>query len=203
MTPDRVYSKQDIRKLIEASEPGSRNRLLVMVPALTGMRIGEVLGLTWPAVDLKAEKLEVRFNLADSDKGKPLMLQPPKTKKSRRTVPLPPELIHELKIWKLKCPKSEQDLVLAREDGEPYHRNAASKALDHAIAKAEITKRLTPHGLRHTFASLLLADSVPVPEVSALLGHKDSYVTWKVYAHFVKKESSAVQNLAASILAGT
>jgi integrase len=202
VTPDRVYSKQEIRKLIEASEPGSRDRLLVMVPALTGLRIGEVLGLTWPAVDLKFGKLDVRFNLADSDKGQPLLLQPPKTKKSRRTIPLPPELIHELKVWKLKCPKSDQDLVLAREDGEPYHRNTASKALDRAIATAEITKRLTPHGLRHTFASLLLADSVPVPEVSALLGHKDSYVTWKVYAHFVKKESSAVQNLAASILSG-
>jgi hypothetical protein len=38
------------------------------------------------------------------------------------------------------------------------------------------------------------------PEVSAILGHKDSYVTWKVYAHFCKKESTAVQDLAASIL---
>jgi len=91
---------------------------------------------------------------------------------------------------------------IAREDGNPYHRNAASDALDRAISKAEITKRLMPHGLRHTFASLLLADCVPVPEVSGLLGHKDSHVTWKVYARFVKKESSAVQNLAASILAG-
>ena len=44
---------------------------------------------------------------------------------------------------------------------------------------------------------------MPVAEVSALLGHKDSYVTWKVYAHFVRKESTAVQDLAASILAGT
>jgi integrase len=44
---------------------------------------------------------------------------------------------------------------------------------------------------------------VNVPEVSALLGHKDSYVTWKVYAHFVRKESKAVENLAASILSGT
>jgi hypothetical protein len=94
------------------------------------------------------------------------------------------------------------DLVFARDDGKPYHRNAASDALDTAITKAEI-KRLTPHGLRHTFASLLLADGVAVPEVSALLGHKDSYVTWKVYAHFVKKESNAVHNLAASILAGS
>jgi integrase len=75
--------------------------------------------------------------------------------------------------------------------------------LDQPIAKAEITKRLTPHGLRHSFASLLLANAVPVPEVSALLGHKDSYVTWKVYAHFVRKESTAVQDLATSILSGS
>jgi integrase len=199
----KLYSKEEIRKLIHATDPGSLERLFVMLPALTGLRIGEVLGATWPAIDLKAGKLHVRFNLADSDKGQPLVLQPPKTKTSRRTVPLPPELIDELKIWKLKCPKSEQDLVLARVDGEPYHRNAASKALDRAIAKAKITKRLTPDGLRHSFASLLLADGVAVPEVSALLGHKDSYVTWKVYAHFVRKESTAIQDLAASILAGT
>jgi len=49
-----------------------------MVPALTGLRIGEVLGLTWPVVDLKVGKLEVRLNLADTDKGQPLTLQPPK-----------------------------------------------------------------------------------------------------------------------------
>jgi len=96
------------------------------VPALTGLRIGEVLGLTWPNVDLKTAKLDVRLNLADSDKGKPLALQPPKTKSSWRTIPLPAELIHELRIWKLKCPKSEQDFVFAREDGKPYHRNAAA-----------------------------------------------------------------------------
>ena len=91
---------------------------------------------------------------------------------------------------------------LRHRGGKTISSKRRKKALDSAIVNAEI-KRLTPHGLRHSFASLLLADSVPVPEVSALLGHKDSYVTWKVYAHFVKKESSAVQNLAASILAGT
>jgi integrase len=179
VTPDKVYSKAEIKKLIEATESGSRDRLMLMVPALTGLRIGEVLGLTWPVVDLKVGKLEVRFNLADTDKGQPLTLQPPKTKSSRRTVALPPELTRELKIWKLKCPKSDLDFVFAREDGLPYHRKAASVTLDRAISTAEI-KRLTPHGLRHTFASLLLADGVPVPEVSALLGHKNSYVTWKV-----------------------
>src|SRR5262245_43920042 len=82
VTPDKVYGKAEIKKLIEATDLGSRDRLMVMVPALTGLRIGEVLGLTWPAVDLKAGKLSVRTNLADSDKGQPLLLQPPKTKTS-------------------------------------------------------------------------------------------------------------------------
>jgi Phage integrase family len=116
----------------------------------------------------------VRFNLADTDKGQPLALQPPKTKNSRRSGSIPAELVRELKVWKLKCPKSEQDLVFAHEDGKLYQRNAVSDALDTAISAAELEKRLTPHGLRHTFASLLLADNVPVAEVSALLGHKDS-----------------------------
>jgi integrase len=103
----------------------------------------------------------------------------PKPTAAGALFPSPPELTSELKIWKLKCPKSDLDFVFAREDGLPYHRKAASVTLDRAISTAEI-KRLTPHGLRHTFASLLLADGVPVPEVSALLGHKNSYVTWKV-----------------------
>jgi integrase len=121
VTPDKVYSKEEIRKLIHATTPGTIDRLFVMLPALTGLRIGEALGATWPAVDLKAGKFNVRLNLADNNKGEPLLLQPPKTKTSKRTIALPPELIHELKVWKLKCPKSELDLVFAREDGLAYH----------------------------------------------------------------------------------
>jgi len=200
VSPDEVYSKAELYKLINATESGTLDRLFVMVPALTGLRIGEVLGLTWPTVDLKARKLHVRLNLADTDKGQEPVLQPPKTKTSRRIIDIPAELIPELKVWKLKCPKSECDLVFATEEAKPYRRKTASNALDRAVTKADI-KRLTPHGLRHTFASLLLEAGVPAPEVSHLLGHKDSYVTLKVYAHFVRKESQAVQKLAASILA--
>jgi integrase len=100
VTPDKVYSKEEIRKLIHATTPGTIDRLFVMLPALTGLRIGEALGATWPAVDLKAGKFNVRLNLADNNKGEPLLLQPPKTKTSKRTIALPPELIHELKVWK-------------------------------------------------------------------------------------------------------
>jgi integrase len=113
---------------------------------------------------------------------------------------LPQELTRELKIWKLRCPLTERELVFPTEEGKPFHRKAVSKILDAAITKAEI-KRLTPHGLRHTFASLLLADGVPVTEASHLLGHKDSYITLRVYSHFIGEETHAVHNLATSILA--
>ena len=173
-----------------------------MVPALLGLRIGETLALTWPAIDLKAGTLRVISTLADSDKGEEPLFQSPKTKSSRRTLALPAELIRELKVWKLKCPNSERDLVFATADGKPYHRKSVSKILDRAIEAAKLEKRLTPHGLRHTFASLLLADGKPAPEVAAYLGHKDCGVTLKVYAHFVREETRAIHDLAASILAG-
>src|SRR5215204_28096 len=69
VSPDKVYSKEEVRKLIQATEPGSLERLIVMMPPLTGLRIGEVLGTTWSAVDLKRSKLDVRLNLADTGQG--------------------------------------------------------------------------------------------------------------------------------------
>jgi site-specific recombinase XerD len=65
---EEVYNKEELKKLIQATEPGSRDRIAVMIPSFTGVRIGEELGLSWPALDLKAEKLNVRLTRADSDK---------------------------------------------------------------------------------------------------------------------------------------
>jgi integrase len=173
---------------------------MVMVPALTGLRIGEVLGLTWPAVDFKANKIYVRLNLVDESKEKGgRQLRAPKSKSSRRTSDLPQELAHELKLWKLKCPRSEHDLVFATIDGKPLHRKAAMQIMDTAIKAAEV-KRLTLHKLRHTFASLLLSRGVAIPKVSTLLGHRDSVITLKTYAHFVQDKKNDVQELASSIL---
>ena len=137
--PDDVYSQEELQKLIGATAAGSLERVLVMTPALTGLRIGEVLGLTWPALDLKANKFHVRLNLVDTSKtngGR--QLRAPKSKSSRRSLDLPQELAHELKLWKLKCPRSEQELVFATIEGKPLHRKAAMQIMDAAITAAEI-----------------------------------------------------------------
>ena len=175
--PEQVYSEEELQELVGATAPGSLERALVMVPALTGFRIGEVLGLTWPAVDFKGNKIHVRLNLVDESKEKGgRQLRAPKSKSSRRSLDLPQELAHELKLWKLKCPRSEHDLVFATIEGKPLHRKAAMQIMDSAIEVAEV-KRLTLHKLRHTFASLLLSRGVAIPKVSNLLGHRDSVIT--------------------------
>jgi integrase len=197
--PDKVFTRAELGRLIQASE--GMIRTLVMVLAFTGLRIGEALALAWDAIDLKAAKLDVRLTLADSDEGvEAPLFNPPKTKTSKRTIPLPPELVRELKAWKLRCPISDRSLVFAMDNGRAYQRYRVIELLDAAIERAGV-KRLTPHGLRHTFASLLLAAGTPVTEVSHLLGHKNAHVTMTVYAHFIRgEESTATSKLAASVM---
>ena len=58
-----------MRKLVEATQPGTVERVAVMFPAFTGIRVGELTGATWEAIDLKAGRFEVKLNLQDNDKG--------------------------------------------------------------------------------------------------------------------------------------
>jgi len=194
---DQVYTKAELSRLINSTD--GMTKVFVMIMSLTGVRSGECFGLVWPNIDLKAAKLDVRLSLTDQDRGKESTLEPVKTRSSKRTIPLPHELVKELTAWKLRSPINDKDLVFARTDGKPYRRSSVRTLLDKAITKAGI-KRLTPHGLRHTFASLLLADGRPVPEVSHLLGHRNAQVTMSIYAHFIPKETTAVQDLATSIM---
>jgi integrase len=201
VTPDKLFSKDELRRVIAAIEPGTRERAIIMTLALTGCRIGELLGTSWSAMDLKLGKFHVRTSAADPDKGKEVIFKKPKNKSSERTVPLSKELVHELKLWKLRCPPSERDLVIASDRGTPVRRRAVYELLQGILQGLKIEKSLSPHSFRHTFASLLLADRRPIPEVSALLGHKNSKITMETYAHFVPgEETSAVQDLSASIL---
>jgi integrase len=197
VAPDKVYDKAELLRLIQASD--GMARVLVMLLAFTGLRVGEALALSWDQVDLKAARLDVKFTLADADEGKPLVFQEPKNRSSKRTLSLPAQLVKELTSWKIRCPISERRLVFAREDGFPCRRTKIGRLFDRVIKKAGV-KRLTPHGLRHTFASQLLANGVPVTEVSHLLGHKNPQVTMRTYAHFIPKVSTAAQDLAALVM---
>jgi integrase len=121
----------------------------------------------------------------------------PKTKKGRREIPIPGELVTALRAWKEKYPKSRLDLIFCNEFGEPCNRTGIGRyGLAPALEQAKIKKAVTPHGPRHTYASMLIALSRPITEVSEYLGHADVSITMRVYAHFLKqKKQDAMSDL--------
>lgn len=111
----------------------------------------------------------------------------PKTKMGKRDIPITAQLVTALTEWKEKCPKSRLGLVFCNEFGEPCDRIAIGRyGLRPALQQAGIDKNVTMHGLRHTYASMLILLGRKIPEVSRYMGHADVYVTLKVYAHFLK-----------------
>ena len=153
-------------------------------------------------MDMKASKLHVRLNLADSDKGQEPTLQPPKTKTSRRTVPLPPELIHELRIWKLKCPKGEHGLVFPNGAGNPEnHGNVLRRGFYPALRRAGL-RHIRFHDMRHTYASLLIENGEHPKYIQTQLGHSSIKITMDVYGHLMNATNSRAAEKLATLALG-
>ena len=92
--PRETASADELVRIIKATKPGSRERVIVMMLAFTGCRHGELIGAAWSAIDLKAVPgvFKVCASLADSDKGEGPNIKEPKSHSSKRTIPLPEEL---------------------------------------------------------------------------------------------------------------
>jgi integrase len=64
-----------------------------------------------------------------------------------------------------------------------------------ALKQAQIEKKITPHGLRHTYASTLIMLGRDIAQVSKYLGHSDVYITYRVYIHFVERKHDTMDDL--------
>lgn len=165
----------------------------------TGMRLGEVLGLRWSAIDLDKKKARISQTVQETKQG--LEFVPPKTHRSRRSVSLPTFVVHALR--KHKKEQSERrlvvgsawhdlDLVVDRGDGLPVRTSSLSGRFADRMKKAGI--KLTFHGLRRGHASLMLAAGVHLKVVSERLGHSTIGITADLYTHVADEvhEAAAV-----------
>src|SRR5207248_447854 len=110
---------EEVSRMVQKTETGSRLRTLLMMATSTGLRASELRGLRWSDVDLKAGELHVRQRADRWNK-----IGPPKSEAGRRTVPVGPGLALALKEWKLACAKSEHDLVFPTSKGHiDHHKN--------------------------------------------------------------------------------
>jgi integrase len=180
----------EIKRIIEASKDGKR-RALFLTAALTGLRASELRGLRWSDVDLKTAKPELHVRQRADRYCK---LGPPKSAMSRRTVPLPTELVTALKEWKLACPKGEGDLVFPTISGQVEHHSNMLHGLTPVMIEAGVvdkagTPKYAMHAFRHFFASWCInpkergGRGLSAKEVQTLLGHESIQMTMDIYGH--------------------
>lgn len=203
-----VPAPEEAWRLIEKSAPGLFQAYF-LTAVLTGARQEELLALGWSDVDFDGLTIKIRRAISwartRSERGrvKGARFFEPKTKASKREIPIPRELAATLKRWKLACPIGTLDLVFPMADGSPMHRKVLyDYGLLPALERAALP-HFTIHALRHTFASTLAMQGKPVTEISALLGHSSPVVTLRVYSHWFKSvRTTSTEDVAAAVLGG-
>jgi integrase len=184
----RVLGQVEIERLLEACP--SRRRILVETALFSGLRISELLGLTWADIDFAAGLIRVRAQLSRPHRGEPARRVAPKTPASVREVPLVRQLSDRLAVHRRATPfAAPADWVFVTSRGTPFgERNVARRVLRKAADAANVNDDgrapLRFHDLRHTFASHLIVDlGLDVAQVSRILGHASITITLDVYTH--------------------
>lgn len=170
---------------------------LWQLAAATGMRRGELMALDWDHVDLEAGIVSIEWSTTQL--GQERVRTTPKNHE-RRKVQIDGRTVAALKAWRktqaeerLAWGAAYEDtdgLVFTWENGRPVLPDYVSKTFLKAQAGLELP-RLVMHGLRHTHATILLRDRVPVHIVSKRLGHKDPSVTLNVYADVIPDDDTS------------
>jgi integrase len=160
----------------------------VGVPLGSGLRIGELVWLRWGNVDLERRRVHVVDFV--SALGYDLVVSAGKSRDAVRSIELDNGLVRVLRAQRrLQAEErlaakiyAETDYVFTRPAGGPYHPANLSKLLGRMTAEVKLP-RLTAHGLRHTSATLMLANGVPPKVAAERLGHADPTLFINLYSH--------------------
>jgi integrase len=167
----------------------TRHETLFKVAIAVGLRLGEALGLQWADIDFDKRTLTVRHQLQRIDGV--LKLVEPKTAKARRTIPLPAFAIDSLRSHRAKQLEmslfnadvwQKSDLVFTSTIGTPADPRNIRRTLYQILEDFDLPK-LRFHDLRHTCATLLLAQGTDARTIMETLGHSQITLTMNTYSH--------------------
>ncbi len=200
--PPRLERKsRDVFKLNElgvfiVNAKGYKYYLVLRVLALTGMRISEVLGLTWSNVDFDHDKIKI----TQSADLKHRVSKETKTVNSLRELELDEETMNEFRLEKKKsigkC--SPDDFVFQGENGKPTKYTAIWKTKEAVLRKARL-HHVRIHDLRHGMGSILLDNGIPLTAVAGTLGQVPA-TTAGVYGHALRRGKSIANLLSIKII---
>ena len=176
----------------------------------TGMRRSELLAVRWSDCDLDGASIRVERSLEETKAG--LRFKPPKSKRGRRTISLPPSAVavlreHRRKHLELRLAlglgRPEPDaLVFCHADGSPMSPDNLSRDWVRACKSLGL-RRVMFHALRHTHVSALIAAGVDVVQISRRIGHSSPTVTLNTYTHLFKTADTAAADAIEAAMVGT
>lgn len=204
-----VLNSTQARHLLDVAR-GQRNAIVYTLALYLGLRRGEVLGLRWQDIDWTRRRLHVRKTLTGVVDDAPVLTDP-KTKDSRRTIPIPPSLLAALRLHqatqageRLEAGGDWQDydLVIGDELGRPLRGGIFLYRFRQLLKRAELPE-IHFHDLRHSCATLLADEGVPPRVIMEILGHTNLRMTTLVYTHALDDgKRSAVDALERLLEAG-
>ena len=187
-----VMSESEVISFLNLADETSFGMLL-RTAVMTGMRLGELLGLTWRDVNFAEGKILVNKQIPTRHvKGVPRVATPTKTDAGNRILPVGKVLLQNLQrhyelqrahitfkgsSWK------DQNLVFPSNIGTPLQAGYPEKTCKLIFTEIRLDDSFTLHNLRHTAASIMLKNGMSLVEVSKYLGHSSPSITAEIYAH--------------------
>ena len=166
-----VLSKEEVNSMIEATL-NLKHRLVLMFLYYTGIRLNEVVNLKWEDVDFQRDIIHLK--IAKGEKERIIFLH------------------DRLKIFVEYFNIKREGFVFLSKMGKKYDKRTIQMIVRNAAKKAGIKKRITPHTLRHSFATHLLEAGADIRQIQKLLGHA-SIQTTQIYTHVANRD---IKNLA-------
>lgn len=200
---NEVYDTEDMQKLLEKCQGTSMELPIVLASGL-GLRISEILGLTWNNVDFNDFTITIDKITVRND-GK-VILKDPKTESSIRTISVPKEIILMLKqlkkdrlAAKLKGEKSHRELIFYDKNLNPIAPDVISKKFRLFLEENGL-KHIRFHDLRHSHVTLLIDAKVPIKVISERVGHSNINTTLNIYSHALKEMDQEASDKISSTL---
>lgn len=187
------FTLSEQKKIERAALAGKKTKWLGIVVCLyTGLRIGELLALEWKDVDFQKGMLTVsksRHKGKDENGRYAHIVESPKTVSSRRCIPLPKQILCELRMLKRKS----RSLYVISNGESSIPVRSYQRSFERLLKKLDIPHKGF-HALRHTFATRALECGMDVKMLSELLGHKDPAVTLRRYVHSLMEQKKEMMN---------
>jgi phage integrase family protein len=190
-------TKEELKEFLKLAQTATLSYFfpLVHLMSYTGLRQGEALALKWSDIDFENKRITVN-KTATRIKEKQT-LQTPKTKNSKRVISIDPSTLSILKSWKKdqikiyfkngKHFEGEENFIFTNQRAEWVHIHNFIPYFKRFVTDHKL-KPITPHGLRHTHASLLFSAGVEPKNISDRLGHSTVQITLDLYTHITEEQ---------------